>query len=78
MVVVAAESETNESAKLVVVVVDGVQYDVVTSEALHCRACLAVLRVSFSSDIYREICISIPITHTANDFERKRKNITRT
>lgn len=66
IVVVVAESEMNESGKWVAVVVDEARYDAVTSEVMHCRACLAVLRVSFSSDIYHKryqaLVVLVPIS----------------
>jgi hypothetical protein len=48
-VVVAVESEMNESVKQAAVAVDEARYDVVTSKAMHCRGCPAVLLLHFIS-----------------------------
>lgn len=49
LIVVAVFESQNESEKQVAV--DEVRYDAATSEVKHCQACLAVLLVSFPSDI---------------------------
>jgi hypothetical protein len=54
-----------------VVAVDGVRYDAVTSEVMHCPTHLAVPLVSFSSDIGGEKRISIPIAQSTNDLKRR-------